>query len=36
MRVGEGCQRQMDLRTAAYALAIGRVAEAALARGIWP
>jgi glutamate dehydrogenase (NAD(P)+) len=27
---------EIDLRTAAYALAIGRVAEAALARGIWP
>jgi len=27
---------EIDLRTAAYALAIGKVAEAALARGIWP
>jgi glutamate dehydrogenase (NAD(P)+) len=26
----------IDLRTAAYALAIGRVADVALARGIWP
>jgi len=27
---------EIDLRIAAYSLAIGRVAEAALARGIWP
>ncbi len=27
---------RIDLRTAAYALAIGRVADVALARGIWP
>jgi glutamate dehydrogenase (NAD(P)+) len=27
---------EIDLRTAAYVLAIGRVAEAALTRGIWP
>jgi glutamate dehydrogenase/leucine dehydrogenase len=27
---------EIDLRIAAYVLAIGRVAEAALARGIWP
>ena len=26
----------IDLRTAAYVLAIGRVAEVALGRGIWP
>jgi glutamate dehydrogenase/leucine dehydrogenase len=26
----------IDLRTAAYVLAIGRVADAAVARGIWP
>jgi glutamate dehydrogenase/leucine dehydrogenase len=31
-----GSGDEIDLRTAAYALAIGRVAEAALARGIWP
>jgi glutamate dehydrogenase (NAD(P)+) len=27
---------EIDLRIAAYALAVGRVADAALARGIWP
>jgi glutamate dehydrogenase (NAD(P)+) len=42
----ENCQRlrklhgagkgDIDLRTAAYVLAIGRVADAAVARGIWP
>ena len=27
---------RIDLRTAAYILAIGRVAEVAIERGIWP
>jgi len=36
LRSQEGHGDEIDLRTAAYALAIGRVAEAALARGIWP
>jgi glutamate dehydrogenase (NAD(P)+) len=36
LRGQDGSGEEIDLRTAAYALAIGRVAEAALARGIWP
>jgi glutamate dehydrogenase (NAD(P)+) len=31
-----GSSERIDLRTAAYVLAIGRVAEVALGRGIWP
>ncbi|MEA2693621.1 MAG: glutamate dehydrogenase [Acidobacteriota bacterium] len=33
---GGGDAVRIDLRTAAYVLAIGRVAEVALGRGIWP
>lgn len=36
LRKETGAGDEIDLRTAAYALAIGRVAEAAVARGIWP
>lgn len=36
LRTESPAGEEIDLRIAAYALAIGRVAEAALARGIWP
>ncbi|HZF12476.1 MAG TPA: Glu/Leu/Phe/Val dehydrogenase [Thermoanaerobaculia bacterium] len=35
-RIGRETGEAIDLRTAAYVLAIGRVAEVALERGIWP
>jgi glutamate dehydrogenase (NAD(P)+) len=35
-RRGGGPQPLVDLRTAAYVLAIGRVARTTLERGIWP
>jgi glutamate dehydrogenase/leucine dehydrogenase len=36
VRIGRETGEAIDLRTAAYVLAIGRVAEVALERGIWP